>query len=159
MQKLKKTKLFYVMIIAVSVIFIVGTIILCFQKNNNKSTHIENSNIYETNSNGQTYGYAETTSYEQIPDLTPAVGKNHIDGYMRKEDLLCENIEKYDTYTVELTDTDYELEIARKQYKNQYEDVTKIKFYKKCVDVPLFDVSGEIEVDQFTINMGYYPYP
>ncbi len=78
---------------------------------------------------------------------------------MRKEDLLGEHIEKYDTYTVELTDTDYELEIAREQYKNQYEDVTKIKFYKKCFDVPLFDVSGENEVDQFTITIGYYPYP
>ena len=85
------------------------------------------------------------------------MGKNHIDGYMRKEDLLGEHLDEYDAYTVELTDD--ELEAAREQYSEQYDDVTTVDFYKKCVDVPLYDVSGEKEVDKFTITIGYYPYP
>ena len=92
-----------------------------------------------------------------IPDLIPAMGKNHIDGYMRKEDLLGEHLDEYDAYTVKLTDD--ELEAAREQYSNQYDDVTTVDFYKKCVDVPLYDVSGEKEVDKFTVTIGYYPYP
>lgn len=127
------------------------------EDNSNDSERNENDSLYQTNSNGQTYGYAETTSYEQIPDLIPAMGKNHIDGYMRKEDLLGEHLDEYDAYTVELTDD--ELEVAREQYSNQYDDVTTVDFYKKCVDVPLYDVSGEKEVDKFTITIGYYPYP
>ena len=156
MQKLKKTKLLYIIGI-VLVIFVGAIIVLCSHANRNDSEQNENDSLYQTNSNGQTYGYAETTSYEQIPDLIPAMGKNHIDGYMRKEDLLGEHLDEYDAYTVKLTDD--ELEAAREQYSNQYDDVTTVDFYKKCVDVPLYDVSGEKEVDKFTVTIGYYPYP
>lgn len=92
MQKLKKTKLLYIIGI-VLVIFVGAIIVLCSHANRNDSEQNENDSLYQTNSNGQTYGYAETTSYEQIPDLIPAMGKNHIDGYMRKEDLLGEHLD------------------------------------------------------------------
>lgn len=74
MQKLKKTKLLYIIGI-VLVIFVGAIIVLCSHANRNDSERNENDSLYQTNSNGQTYGYAETTSYEQIPDLIPAMGK------------------------------------------------------------------------------------
>ncbi len=140
----------------VLVIFLGLTIIFC-SRNDNKSVHVENDDIYSTNSNGQTYGCAETTSFEQLPDLISALGKNGTEAYMRKEDYLGENIEKYEVYTVKLTGD--ELEFVREQYKDQYPDVTIMEFYKKCCDIPLFDVSGEKEVDRFPMHLGYYPYP
>lgn len=155
MKELKKPKLFCV--IGIVLVILTGAIIVfCSQVQSNDNVKSENDSLYQTNSNGQTYGYAETTSYEQIPDLIPAMGKNYIEGYMRKEDYLGEHIDEYETYNVELTDD--ELEIAYEQYRQQYSDVKKVKFYKKCVDVPLYDVSGEKEVDKFAITLGYYPY-
>lgn len=135
------------------------TRILHSQTNDNNEK-IKNSDLYQTNSNGQTYGCAETTSFEQIPDLIRALGKNGTEAYMRKEDFLGENTEKYEVYTVKVTGD--ELEFVREQYKDQYPDITDITivdFYKKCFDIPLFDESGEKEVDQFTVNVDYYPYP
>lgn len=156
MQKFKKAKLFYITGI-ILVIFVGVLIVLCSQFKTNKNEYDENDSLYQTNVNGQTYGYAETTSYEQIPDLIPAKGKNYVDGYMRKEDLLGEHLDEYKSYTVELTDD--ELKNAREQYRSQYDDITTVNFYKECIDVPLYDVTGENEVDKFTITLGYYPYP
>lgn len=50
---------------------------------------------------------------------------------MRKEDLLGEHLDEYDAYTVELTDD--ELEAAREQYSEQYDDVTTVDFYKNAL--------------------------
>lgn len=145
-------------IVGIVLIIFLGAIVIFRPKNNsNNNDNSESTSLYQTNSNGQSYGYAETTSVEQLPDLIPAKGKNGTDGYMRKEDYLGENTEKYEVYTIDLSGD--ELETARKQYMNQYEDVSTVKFVKRCFDIPLFDVSGEIEVDQFRVNMGYYPYP
>lgn len=155
MKTSKKTKLWY--IIGIVLVIFAGAIIIFGFQNTNNDEKAENDYIYQTNSNGQSYGYAETTSFEQLPDLIPALGKNGTEAYMRKSDYLGENIEKYEVYTVKLTGE--ELELAREQYKDQYPDVTIIEFYKKCFDIPLFDVSGEKEVDHFTMKMGYYPYP
>ena len=34
-----------------------------------------------------------------------------------------------------------EFKFASEQYKDQYPDITIVEFYKKCLDIPLFDVS------------------
>ena len=120
---------------------------------------IPNSDIYSTNSNGQTYGFAETTSFEQLPDLISAMGKNGTIAYMRKEDYLGQNRDKYEVYTVQLTGED--LEFAREEYKDHYPDtdVTNMTFYIECYDIPLFDETGKKEVDKFVMEKGIYPYP
>ena len=55
MQKLKKTKLLYIIGI-VLVIFVGAIIVLCSHANRNDSEQNENDSLYQTNSNGQTYG-------------------------------------------------------------------------------------------------------
>ena len=123
------------------------------------SNEIPNSDIYSTNSNGQTYGFIETTSIDQLPDLISAMGKSGTVSYMRKEDYLGENRGKYEVYTIQLTGED--LEFAREEYKEHYPDtdVTNMTFYKECYDIPLFDETGEKEVDKFVMERGIYPNP
>ncbi len=159
MKTSKERKIWYVVGI-ISVIFVCA-IFIPLAINNSRSTdipnEIPNSDIYSTNSNGQTYGFAETTSFEQLPDLISAMGKNGTIAYMRKEDYLGDNRGKYEVYTVQLTGDD--LELARKEYKDHYpdEDVTNMTFYKECYDIPLFDETGEKEVDKFVMERGTYP--
>ena len=158
MQKLNKSRI--PVIFGILLIISVSAAVIVFNaKSRSKAVtdEIPNSDIYSTNSNGQTYGLAETTAYEQIPDLISAMGKNGTLAYMRKEDFLGHTMGNYETYTVPLSGD--ELEDAREQYKDQYSDVTKVYFYKKCFNVPLFDETGENKVDWFVMEIGVYPYP
>lgn len=158
MKTFNKKKLWC--IIGIILVITVGVFISLAVNSGTKSDLVKenpNSDIYPTNANGQTYGLAESTAFEQIPDLLTAKGKNGNIAYMRKEDYLGYNKDDYEVYTVPLTD-ELAIELAREEYKDKYEDVTMISFYEKCYDIPLFDETGENEIDKFVMSLGYYPY-
>lgn len=114
---------------------------------------------YKTNANGLTYGSG--TNFNDLPDLIRAMGRHGNIGYMRRDDYLHLNDEQYDVKIRALSAD--ELEQAREEYKNQDEyydlDITKIDFFKRYYEIPLFDESGENEIDKFEMGGGFYPYP
>lgn len=123
----------------------------------NTQAQLEDNALYSQNENGLTYGVFTSGNLEELPDLVATMGKHGTLGYMRKDDYLGLNTSQYEIYTLALSKE--ELEQAREQYKNHYSDVSTVEFYQRCYDIPLFDETGENEIDSFQMSMGFYPYP
>lgn len=144
--------------IAVSIILcflvIIGIIFFCISGSEDKN---ESDSPFPTNTNGLTYGSAmEAKSDDEVPDLVKVMGKHGNIGYIYKDDYLRNTVSDYERYSKALSKID--LENAREQHKNEYDDISTVDFYELCYDIPVYDNTGENEIDKFTMSMGFYPY-
>lgn len=114
---------------------------------------ITNSDKYKN------YNVLEINSYiiekDGDPEFIPAMGKNGNIGYVNAEQL--SNAEEYyEHYRIEITDE----EELNEQYEHFYpqfgSNVYDYKFYKDCVDVPIFDENHENIVDHLTLSSMLY---